>query len=311
MIFQQPNFFGCLEPAPDLAAAATDAGALPVAHVDPVSLGVLEAPGNYGCRDRDRRGAERRQLPVLRRPALRLPRREGRVHPPAAGTDHRRDDRPGRRARLRADAADARAAHPPREGDVEHHHEPDAARARRPRPPVLARPAGPARAGRDLHGPRRLREGAARTASSRFPERTTFKEFAIRVRRNARDVITDARAHGVHPGYALGRDYEGWTTRCSSRSPRSAARATSTGSPRCSTRWAHEARSTRSRRPAAARRRCRATTCRPSRCPRSCAARSRRDCPSSPSPRSSGTSPSSRRATSASTPASTRSAPAR
>src|ERR671932_2070984 len=49
VIFQQPNFFGCLEPAPELAAAANDAGALPVAHVDPVSLGVLEAPGAYGC----------------------------------------------------------------------------------------------------------------------------------------------------------------------------------------------------------------------------------------------------------------------
>src|SRR5256885_10218123 len=49
VIFQQPNFFGCLEPAPELAAAATDAGALTVAHVDPVSLGVLAAPGDYGC----------------------------------------------------------------------------------------------------------------------------------------------------------------------------------------------------------------------------------------------------------------------
>src|SRR5207248_3894221 len=49
VIFQQPNFFGCLEPAPDLAAAANEAEALPVAHVDPVSLGVLEAPGAYGC----------------------------------------------------------------------------------------------------------------------------------------------------------------------------------------------------------------------------------------------------------------------
>src|SRR5262249_34894922 len=47
--FQQPTFFGCLEPAPELAAAASEAGALAVAHVDPVSLGVLEAPGNYGC----------------------------------------------------------------------------------------------------------------------------------------------------------------------------------------------------------------------------------------------------------------------
>ncbi|MDX6410533.1 MAG: glycine dehydrogenase subunit 1, partial [Gaiellaceae bacterium] len=49
VIFQQPNFFGVLEPAPDLAATANDAGALAVAHVDPMSLGVLEAPGNYGC----------------------------------------------------------------------------------------------------------------------------------------------------------------------------------------------------------------------------------------------------------------------
>src|SRR5207247_4300877 len=49
VIFQQPNVFGVLEPAPELAAAAADAEALPVAHVDPLSLGVLEAPGRYGC----------------------------------------------------------------------------------------------------------------------------------------------------------------------------------------------------------------------------------------------------------------------
>jgi glycine dehydrogenase subunit 1 len=42
-----------------------------------------------------------------------------------------------------------------------------------------------------------------------FPERTTFKEFAIRVGRPAQDVIREARTHGVHPGYPLGRDYEG------------------------------------------------------------------------------------------------------
>src|SRR4051812_27908183 len=49
VIFQQPNFFGVLENAPEIAAAANEAGAMPIAHVDPVSLGVLEAPGNYGC----------------------------------------------------------------------------------------------------------------------------------------------------------------------------------------------------------------------------------------------------------------------
>ena len=49
VIFPQPNFFGCLEDAPALAAAAREAGALAVAHVDLTSLGVLEAPGAYGC----------------------------------------------------------------------------------------------------------------------------------------------------------------------------------------------------------------------------------------------------------------------
>ena len=42
-----------------------------------------------------------------------------------------------------------------------------------------------------------------------FADQATFKEFAVRTGRNARDVIRDARALGVHPGYALGRDYEG------------------------------------------------------------------------------------------------------
>src|SRR6187397_1200258 len=36
VIFQQPNFFGVLEPASDLAAAANEAEALAVAHVDPI-----------------------------------------------------------------------------------------------------------------------------------------------------------------------------------------------------------------------------------------------------------------------------------
>jgi glycine dehydrogenase subunit 1 len=40
-----------------------------------------------------------------------------------------------------------------------------------------------------------------------FPERTTFKEFAVRVGRPAEEAIREARAKGVHPGYALKRDY--------------------------------------------------------------------------------------------------------
>ena len=42
-----------------------------------------------------------------------------------------------------------------------------------------------------------------------FPERTTFKEFAVRVGRHGQDAVRAARERGVHPGYALGRDYPG------------------------------------------------------------------------------------------------------
>ena len=42
-----------------------------------------------------------------------------------------------------------------------------------------------------------------------FPERTTFKEFAVRVGRSAKGAVATARSRGVHPGYALGRDYAG------------------------------------------------------------------------------------------------------
>jgi glycine dehydrogenase subunit 1 len=70
-------------------------------------------------------------------------------------------------------------------------------------------------------GPQGLRElgetcmGLAAYAQQRldaplaFADRPTFKEFAVRVGRPARDVVRACRAEGVHPGYALGRDYEG------------------------------------------------------------------------------------------------------
>ena len=42
-----------------------------------------------------------------------------------------------------------------------------------------------------------------------FSDQTTFKEFAVRVGRPANEVVREARERGVHPGYALGRDYPG------------------------------------------------------------------------------------------------------
>ncbi len=47
ILVQQPNFFGCLEDAARLSEAAHAAGALLVACVDPISLGLLTPPGEY------------------------------------------------------------------------------------------------------------------------------------------------------------------------------------------------------------------------------------------------------------------------
>ena len=49
VIVQQPNFYGCLEEVEAIAEIAKKNGALFIVSADPVSLGVLEAPGNYGA----------------------------------------------------------------------------------------------------------------------------------------------------------------------------------------------------------------------------------------------------------------------
>ena len=75
-----------------------------------------------------------------------------------------------------------------------------------------------------------------RSASSRCSRSApTFKEFAVRVgrKRARRRSATRARAASI-PGTRSAATTPGSTTRCSSASPRSGRRPTSTGSPRCS-----------------------------------------------------------------------------
>ena len=49
LIVQSPNFFGELEEVAGLADAVQTAGALFVMHVDPISLGLLKPPAQYGA----------------------------------------------------------------------------------------------------------------------------------------------------------------------------------------------------------------------------------------------------------------------
>jgi len=49
VVVQQPNFYGCLEEVEAIGAIAHENGALFVVSADPLSLGVLAAPGSYGA----------------------------------------------------------------------------------------------------------------------------------------------------------------------------------------------------------------------------------------------------------------------
>jgi glycine dehydrogenase subunit 1 len=49
VIVQQPNFYGCLEDVEQIGEIARKNGALFIVSADPLSLGLLEAPGNYGA----------------------------------------------------------------------------------------------------------------------------------------------------------------------------------------------------------------------------------------------------------------------
>jgi glycine dehydrogenase subunit 1 len=211
VIFQQPNFFGCLEPAPDLVAAANDAGALPVAHVDLVSLGVLEAPGAYGCALAIGEGQSAGNYQSYGGPHYGFL---------AARSEFIRR-MPGRISGETVDSEGKR-------GFVltlqtrEQHIRREKATSNITTNQTLLALAGLVHL--SWLGPQGLRElgetclALSRYAKERlsdaglelvFPEKATFKEFAVRVGRPGKDAIRDARAAGIHPGYALGRDYAG------------------------------------------------------------------------------------------------------
>jgi len=212
VIFQTPNVFGCLEPAPELAAAANDAGALPIAHVDPLSLGVLEAPGNYGCAIALGEGQAAGNFPSYGGPHYGFL---------AARQDYIRR-MPGRIVGETVDAAGKRGYVLTLQTREQHIRREKATSNITTNQTLLAlgglvylswlgpqgiRDVGEACLALSAYAKQQLAERVG--LEPLFADRTTFKEFAVRVGRNAREVVKAARERGVHPGYAIGRDYEG------------------------------------------------------------------------------------------------------
>ena len=211
VLFQHPNFFGCLEPAAELAAAANDCGALPVAHVDLVSLGVLEPPGAYGC-------------------ALAIGEGQSAGNAMSYGGPHfgflaSRSDLvrrlPGRIVGETVDADGERGfvlALQTREQHIRR----EKATSNITTNQTLLALAGLVHL--SLLGPQGLRElgetclALTGYAKSRlveaglelaFPDQHTFKEFVVRAGRDGREALQAARANGIYAGYPLGRDYAG------------------------------------------------------------------------------------------------------
>jgi glycine dehydrogenase subunit 1 len=212
VIFQQPNVFGCLEPAPDLAAAANDAEALSIAHVDPLSLGVLEAPGRYGCSIALGEGQAAGNFPSFGGPHYGF----------LAARQEFIRRMPGRIVGETVDAAGKRGYVLTLQTREQHIRREKATSNITTNQTLLAlgglvyltwlgpqgiRELGETCLALSAYAQRQLRERAG--LEPLFADRTTFKEFAVRVGRNAREVVAAARERGVHPGYAIGRDYEG------------------------------------------------------------------------------------------------------
>ncbi|MGN6380160.1 MAG: aminomethyl-transferring glycine dehydrogenase subunit GcvPA [Gaiellales bacterium] len=207
VIFQQPNFFGCLEPAADLASVAGEAGALPIAHVDLTTLGLLEAPGQYGCQMAIGEGQPAGNSLSYGGPhygfmastAAHIRRLPGRIVGETVDTEGRRGyvlTLQTREQHIRRERATSNIT---------------------TNQTLLAlgglvylswlgpeglRELGQACHSLCRHAQRRLGRPQAFAAPS-------FKEFAVRVKRPAEQVVADARKLGVHPGYPLGRDYPG------------------------------------------------------------------------------------------------------
>jgi len=206
-IFQQPNFLGLLEDAPALAEAASAGGALATAHVDPMSLGILEAPGRYGCALAIGEGQPAGNYLSYGGPHYGFL---------AARQDYARQ-LPGRIVGETSDFQGRRGYVLTLQTREQHIRREKATSNITSNQTLLALaglvylswlgPSGLREVGERSHA---LAEHAKRRLGLPLAfEHPTFREFVVRTGRPAREVIDECKRRGVHPGYPIGRDYEG------------------------------------------------------------------------------------------------------
>ncbi len=206
-IFQQPNVFGVLEPAPELAAAAAASGAVVATHADPVSLGLLEAPGNYGA-----------HMAIGEGQAVGCYQSYGGPHYGFLAAKQEFIRRmPGRIVGQTTDLEGKRGFVLTLQTREQHIRREKATSNMTTNQTLLALGGLITLCWLGPEGLREVGETCAALAAHAkerlgLPlafDRPTFKEFAVRTPIDAREVVRRARERGVHPGYPLGREYEG------------------------------------------------------------------------------------------------------
>jgi glycine dehydrogenase subunit 1 len=124
IVVQNPSFYGQLIDLRPIAAKAQANGAVLIAvFTEVVSLGLIEPPGSQGADIVVGEGQSLGNALSFGGPYVGLFATKTKYIRQMPGPALRRDGGCGRQARLRADALDARAAHPPRQGDLQYLHQ--------------------------------------------------------------------------------------------------------------------------------------------------------------------------------------------
>ena len=128
MLIQSPNFFGTIEDVAAIADIVHKKGALLVVSIaEAVSLGIVKPPAEADIVSME---AQSFGVPLgFGGPYCGVIATRDKFVRQMPGRLVGETTRPQRQARIRADPLDPRAAHPPREGDLEHLHQPGTGRA--------------------------------------------------------------------------------------------------------------------------------------------------------------------------------------
>ena len=200
VIVQNPSFLGTVHDFTELGLRCHAAGALLVVSCYPLSLGLLKSPGEMGA-DIAIADGQSLGLPLgFGGPYLGiLATRKEHVRQ-NAGPHRRHDGGQTRTPGFRAHIAGARAAHPPREGDVQHLFQPGPVRLARAGVSFLSwASTGCKRWAAACHAKAEYLKSKLSFAQL-LNNGPTFNEFAVRLPRNARTVAAALLKRGFLAG---------------------------------------------------------------------------------------------------------------